>query len=197
MSGYSQFSLLTQRRFLPYFTVQALGAFNDNVYRQAIIGLLIFLGASTEDRALYAIVAPAIFILPYFLFSAIAGQIAEKLEKQRLIVITTTMEIVIMSLAAVGFLLQNLPVLLVALFCTGVQSTLFGPVKYSVLLAVLGNVLSRMIPRMDAGAPDLKVHWNPIPESLAVRREYRFDNSEAVKEANITGAWLVRCSARK
>ena len=151
----------------------------------------------------------------------IAGQIAEKLEKQRLIVITTTMEIVIMSLAAVGFLLQNLPVLLVALFCTGVQSTLFGPVKYSVLpailkpeeltggnglvemgtsisilcgmiaggmifqvagahgpqaaaiaivlLAVLGNVLSRMIPRMDAGAPDLKVHWNPIPESLAVR----------------------------
>ena len=140
MSGYSQFSLLTQRRFLPYFTVQALGAFNDNVYRQAIIGLLIFLGASTEDRALYAIVAPAIFILPYFLFSAIAGQIAEKLEKQRLIVITTTMEIVIMSLAAVGFLLQNLPVLLVALFCTGVQSTLFGPVKYSVLPAILKDL---------------------------------------------------------
>ena len=240
MSGYSQFSLLTQRRFLPYFTVQALGAFNDNVYRQAIIGLLIFLGASTEDRALYAIVAPAIFILPYFLFSAIAGQIAEKLEKQRLIVITTTMEIVIMSLAAVGFLLQNLPLLLVALFCTGVQSTLFGPVKYSVLpailkpeeltggnglvemgtsisilcgmiaggmifqvagahgpqaaaiaivlLAVLGNVLSRMIPRMDAGAPDLKVHWNPIPESLAVLRMAK--QQLAVRNAILGVSWF-------
>jgi 1-acyl-sn-glycerol-3-phosphate acyltransferase len=240
MSGYSQFSLLTQRRFLPYFTVQALGAFNDNVYRQAIIGLLIFLGASTEDRALYAIVAPAIFILPYFLFSAIAGQIAEKLEKQRLIVITTTMEIVIMSLAAMGFLLQNLPVLLVALFCTGVQSTLFGPVKYSVLpailkpeeltggnglvemgtsisilcgmiaggmifqvagahgpqaaaiaivlLAVLGNVLSRMIPRMDAGAPDLKVHWNPIPESLAVLRMAK--QQLAVRNAILGVSWF-------
>jgi hypothetical protein len=123
---YSQFSLLKQRRFLPYFTVQALGAFNDNVYRQAIIGLLIFLGASTEERSLYAMLAPAVFILPYFLFSAIAGQIAEKLEKQRLIVITTAMEIAIMSLAAVGFLLQNMPVLLVALFCTGVQSRCSG-----------------------------------------------------------------------
>lgn len=134
---HSQFDLLRQRRFLPYFSVQALGAFNDNVYRQAIIGLLIFLGASTEQRGMYAIVAPAIFILPYFLFSAIAGQIAEKLEKQRLIVITTAMEIAIMSLAAVGFLLQAMPLLLVALFCTGVQSTLFGPVKYSVLPSIL------------------------------------------------------------
>ncbi len=240
MSSHSQFSLLTQRRFLPYFTVQALGAFNDNVYRQAIIGLLIFLGASTDERALYAIIAPAIFILPYFLFSAIAGQIAEKLEKQRLIVITTTMEIVIMSLAAVGFLLQNMPLLLVALFCTGVQSTLFGPVKYSVLpsilkpeeltggnglvemgtsisilcgmiaggmifqaagahgpqaaaiaivlLAVLGNVLSRLIPRMDAGAPDLKINWNPIPESLVVLRMAK--QQLAVRNAILGVSWF-------
>ena len=77
MSGHSQFALLTQRRFLPYFIVQALGAFNDNVYRQAIIGLLFFLGVTTEQRSLYAMLAPAIFILPYFLFSAIAGQVAE------------------------------------------------------------------------------------------------------------------------
>ena len=219
MSSYSQFSLLKQRRFLPFFLVQALGAFNDNVYRQAIIGLLGFMAVSADEKALYAQLAPAIFILPYFLFSSIAGQFAEKLEKSRLIRITTAMEIVIMTLAAAGFLTQNMTVLLVALFCTGVQSTLFGPVKYSVLpailkpeeltggnglvemgtsisilcgmiaggmifqvagahgpqaaaiaivlLAVLGNVLSRMIPRMDAGAPDLKVHWNPIPESLA------------------------------
>lgn len=240
MSSHSQFSLLTQRRFLPYFTVQALGAFNDNVYRQAIIGLLIFLGASTDERALYAVIAPAIFILPYFLFSAIAGQIAEKLEKHRLIVITTTMEIVIMSLAAVGFLLQNMPVLLVALFCTGVQSTLFGPVKYSVLpsilkpeeltggnglvemgtsisilcgmiaggmifqvagahgpqaaavaivlLALLGNALSRLIPRMDAGAPDLKINWNPIPESLVVLRMAK--QQLAVRNAILGVSWF-------
>lgn len=137
MSGHSQFNLLTQRRFLPYFMVQALGAFNDNVYRQAIIGLLAYMAVSSSEMGLYANLAPAIFILPYFLFSASAGQIAARLEKQRLIVITTTMEIAIMSLAAVGFLLQHMVVLLVALFCTGVQSTLFGPVKYSILPSVL------------------------------------------------------------
>ena len=138
---HSQFDLLRQRRFLPYFTVQALGAFNDNVYRQAIIGLLgamMLAGTlSSETRALYTQLAPAIFIVPYFLFSATAGQIAEKLEKQTLIVITTTMEIAIMSVAAIGFVLQNMPILLVALFCTGLQSTLFGPVKYSILPSVL------------------------------------------------------------
>ncbi|HAI48085.1 MAG TPA: glycerol acyltransferase, partial [Stenotrophomonas sp.] len=137
MSGHSQFALLKQRRFLPFFIVQSLGAFNDNVYRQAIIGLLFYLGVSQEEQSLYTTLAPAIFILPYFLFSALAGQIAEKLEKSRLIVITTSMEIAIMSLAAVGFLTQSMPVLLVALFCTGLQSTLFGPVKYSVLPSVL------------------------------------------------------------
>ena len=137
MAGHNQFALLGQRRFLPFFIVQALGAFNDNVYRQAIIGLLFFLGVSTKERSIYAMLAPAIFILPYFLFSALAGQFAEKLEKQRLIVITTTMENGIMSLAALGFLTQNMPVLLVALFCTGVQSTLFGPVYYSVLPSIL------------------------------------------------------------
>ena len=135
--AHSQFDLLRQRRFLPYFVVQALGSFNDNVYRQAIIGLLAFMAVGSSEKALYANLAPAIFILPYFLFSATAGQVAERLEKQKLIVITTTMEIAIMSLAAVGFLLQSMPVLLVALFCTGLQSTLFGPVKYSILPSVL------------------------------------------------------------
>ncbi|MBO9715739.1 MAG: MFS transporter [Pseudoxanthomonas sp.] len=137
MSSHSQFSLLTQRRFLPYFTVQSLGAFNDNVYRQAIIGLLAWMAVGPEQTATYANLAPAIFILPYFLFSALAGQVAEKMEKQKLIVVTTTMEIVIMTVAAVGFVLQSMPVLLVALFATGAQSTLFGPVKYSILPSVL------------------------------------------------------------
>jgi 1-acyl-sn-glycerol-3-phosphate acyltransferase len=219
-SKHSQFELLKQRRFLPYFFVQALGAFNDNVFRQAIIGLLGYLAVSPDDKTLYTNLAPAIFILPYFLFSAIAGQIAEKLEKSKLIRITTAMEIAIMSLAAVGFVTQNMVVLLVALFATGMQSTLFGPVKYSILpavlkpeeltggnglvemgtsisiligmifgglifavagahgpvvagvaviaLAVLGNLVSRAIPRVEAGAPDLRINWNPLPESLAI-----------------------------
>jgi 1-acyl-sn-glycerol-3-phosphate acyltransferase len=134
---HSQFGLLRERRFLPLFITQCFGAFNDNVFRQAIIGLLFWMNASPEQRTLYASLAPAIFILPYFLFSATAGQIAEKLEKSRLIRITTSMEIAIMSLAAVAFVLQALPLLLVALFLTGVQSTLFGPVKYSILPVVL------------------------------------------------------------
>ncbi len=240
MSGHSQFVLLRQRRFLPFFTVQALGAFNDNVYRQAIIGLLFFLGISLEERTLYTNLAPALFILPYFLFSALAGQLAEKLEKSRLIRITTAMEIGIMSVAAVGFLTQSMPVLLVALFCTGVQSTLFGPVKYSILpsvlkpeeltggnglvemgtsisilagmivgglifkvaghygpvtaatavvaLAVAGNLISRTIPRVDAGAPDLKVHWNPLPESVAIWKLTR--RQPAVRNAILGVSWF-------
>ena len=240
MSGHSQFSLLKQRRFLPFFIVQALGAFNDNIYRQAIIGLLFYLGVSTEERTLYTNLAPALFILPYFLFSALAGQIAEKLEKQRLIVITTTMEIVIMSLAAIGFLTQSLPVLLVALFCTGLQSTLFGPVKYSVLPSILkpeeltggnglvemgtsisiltgmiaggtifvlagsngpivaataiivlslaGNLAARMIPTVDAGAPELKINWNPLRESLAVLRMAK--KQKAVRNAILGVSWF-------
>ena len=139
--AHSQFDLLRQRRFLPYFFVQALGAFNDNVFRQAIIGLLGAMAvAGTVDpelRGTYTQLAPAIFILPYFLFSALAGQFAERTDKARLIRITTAMEIAIMSVAAIGFWLQSMPILLAALFATGMQSTLFGPVKYSILPAVL------------------------------------------------------------
>lgn len=238
--AHNQFELLKQRRFLPFFLVQSLGAFNDNVYRQAIIGLLFWLGVTPEQRTLYTNLAPALFILPYFLFSAHAGQIAEKLEKSRLIRITTTMEIAIMTLAAVGFLTQNMAVLLVALFCTGVQSTLFGPVKYSILpsvlkpeeltggnglvemgtsisilcgmifgglifqlagshgpvaaataviaLAVLGNLVSRAIPRAEAGAPDLQINWNPLPESLAIWRLTR--KQLAVRNAILGVSWF-------
>ncbi len=238
--SHTQYALLKQRRFLPFFLTQSLGAFNDNVYRQAIIGLLFWLGVSPEQRTLYTNLAPALFILPYFLFSATAGQIAEKLEKSRLIRITTAMEIAIMSLAAIGFLTQNLPLLLVALFGTGVQSTLFGPVKYSilpavlkpeeltggnglvemgtslsilagmilgglifalagshgpvvaataiVLLAITGNLISRAIPRADAGAPDLKINWNPLPESLAVLRLAK--RQPAVRNAILGVSWF-------
>jgi hypothetical protein len=110
--AHNQFELLRQRRFLPFFATQSLGAFNDNVFRQAIIGLLYYMTVPESTRSIYTNLAPAIFILPYFLFSATAGQIAEKLEKSRLIRITTAMEIAIMSTAAIGFLLQNMYVLL-------------------------------------------------------------------------------------
>jgi 1-acyl-sn-glycerol-3-phosphate acyltransferase len=238
--AHNQFELLRQRRFLPFFTVQSLGAFNDNVYRQAIIGLLFFLGVSSEQRTTYTNLAPALFILPYFLFSAIAGQVAEKMEKQRLIRITTAMEIGIMSVAAIGFLSGSMPVLLLALFATGVQSTLFGPVKYSILpavlkpeeltggnglvemgtsisilvgmvfgglifqvagshgpvaaatsvvvLAIVGNLVARAIPRVEASAPDLKVNWNPLPESVAVWRLTR--KQVAVRNAILGVSWF-------
>lgn len=237
---HNQFELLRQRRFLPFFLTQSLGAFNDNVYRQAIIGLLFWLGVSPEQRTLYTNLAPALFILPYFLFSATAGQIAEKLEKSKLIRITTAMEIAIMALAAVGFLTQNMTVLLVALFCTGLQSTLFGPVKYSILpsvlkpeeltggnglvemgtslsiltgmivgglifklagehgpvtaaiaiiaLAITGNLVSRAIPRAQAGAPELRINWNPVPESLAILRLAR--RQTAVRNAILGVSWF-------
>jgi 1-acyl-sn-glycerol-3-phosphate acyltransferase len=138
---HNQFQLLAQRRFAPYFIVTLFGAFNDNVFRQAIIGLLgvmVLAGAmDSSTRGIYTQLAPAVFILPYFLFSATAGQIAEKLEKARLIRIVTLMEIAIMSVAALGFWLQDVRILLAALFATGLQSALFGPVKYSILPSVL------------------------------------------------------------
>src|SRR5688500_19745302 len=100
--AHNQFELLGQRRFLPFFLTAALGAFNDNVFRNAMLGLIIAMGLTDTQVALYSNLAPALFILPYFLFSASAGQIAEKYEKGALIRITTAMEIGIMSLAAVG-----------------------------------------------------------------------------------------------
>jgi 1-acyl-sn-glycerol-3-phosphate acyltransferase len=136
--AHSQYELLKQRRFLPFFLTQALGAFNDNVFRNAMLALMVYqMGLSTEQSTLYANLAPALFILPYFLFSATAGQIAEKVEKARLIRITTAMEIAIMSLAAFGFICGLPALLLFCLFLTGVQSTLFGPVKYAILPQVL------------------------------------------------------------
>src|SRR3546814_12986274 len=106
---------------------------NDNVYRQAIIGMLFWLGVSAEQKTLYATLAPAIFILPYFLFSALAGRFAERTEKATLIRITTALEIAIMSLAALGFATTNMTVLLVAPFLSGVESTPLAPVTCSLL----------------------------------------------------------------
>ena len=134
MSEHSQFSLLSKRRFLPYFLTQALGAFNDNLYKNALLLMIAFGGiASNDDSALLTNLAAGIFILPFFLFSPIAGQIADKMEKSQLIRWTKALEVVIMSLAAVSILAGNVWGLMALLFLMGLQSAIFGPVKFALL----------------------------------------------------------------
>jgi len=130
----SQFSLLAKRRFAPFFWTQALGAFNDNAFRNAMVMLVAFQMALPDAQvSLYTNLAPALFILPYFLFSATAGQLAEKFEKTRIIRFVKLFEIAAMAIAAIGFFTHHVSLLLVVLFLMGVHSTVFGPIKYSIL----------------------------------------------------------------
>lgn len=135
MSGHSQFGLLRGRRFLPFFCAQFLGAFNDNVYKNALIILLAFHASSLTTIASGTLVnlCAGLFILPFFLFSATAGQLADKYEKATIIRYVKLFEIAIMAVGAAGFLLHDLVLLISALFLMGLHSTVFGPVKYSIL----------------------------------------------------------------
>ncbi|MFC3680309.1 MFS transporter [Bacterioplanoides pacificum] len=134
MSEHSQFTLLAKRRFLPYFLTQALGAFNDNLYKNALLLMIAFGGISSEENsALLTNLAAGIFILPFFLFSPIAGQIADKMEKSQLIRWVKGLELLIMSLAAVSVLAGNVWGLMALLFLMGLQSAIFGPVKFALL----------------------------------------------------------------
>src|SRR6201996_2003458 len=130
----SQFSLLGRRRFAPFFWTQALGAFNDNAFRNAMVMLVAFqMGLPDNQVSLYTNLAPALFILPYFLFSATAGQLAEKFEKSRIIRYVKLFEIAAMVIAAIGFYTHHTTLLLVVLFLMGLHSTTFGPIKYAIL----------------------------------------------------------------
>jgi 1-acyl-sn-glycerol-3-phosphate acyltransferase len=131
----SQFSLLASRRFGPFFGTQFLGAFNDNLFKNALVVLLTFQTAQWTSLApeLLANLAAGIFILPFFLFSATAGQLADKYDKSRLARLVKLLEIAIMSIAGFGFWLHSLALLLSSLFLLGLHSTLFGPVKYAIL----------------------------------------------------------------
>ena len=130
----AQFSLLGQRRFAPLFITQALGALNDNVFKNALIPLIAFgAGVSDNDSNLLINAAAGLFIVPFFLFSAQAGQLADTLDKATLIRRVKLGEIGIMALATVGFVLSSIPVLLVALALMGTQSAFFGPAKYAIL----------------------------------------------------------------
>ncbi len=134
----NQFRLLGKRRFAPFFAVQSLAAFNDNAFRNATIVLVGFqLGLSTSQIGFYSNLAPALFILPFFLFSASAGQIAEKYEKHTLIRWVKVFEIMAMCVAAWGFYARSPLLLFVVLFLMGVHSTVFGPIKYAILPQVL------------------------------------------------------------
>ncbi len=134
MTEHSQFTLLGTRRFAPFFATQALGAFNDNAFRQGMIVLIGFhLGLTIEAVSFYAMIAPAIFILPFFLFSASAGQIAEKFEKTRLIRYVKLFEIAAMLMAVYAFHAHQVWLLFVVLFLMGLHSTVFGPIKYAIL----------------------------------------------------------------
>ncbi|MCC6657043.1 MAG: MFS transporter, partial [Rhodocyclaceae bacterium] len=130
-----QFGLLKERRFAPFFGVQFLGALNDNVFKQALVILLTYSTAryTTMSTDILQNLAQALFVLPFFLFSATAGQLADKYEKSRLIGITVAIEFICMALGAAGFFLHSLPLLFAALFLGGIQSALFGPVKYAIL----------------------------------------------------------------
>ncbi|MHB0819519.1 MFS transporter [Stutzerimonas stutzeri] len=133
MSQHSQFALLGTRRFLPFFVTQLLGAFNDNVFKQALVLAILYKLGTTADVHLLVNLCALLFILPFFLFSALGGQFGEKYEKAWLIRRIKFAEILIMLAGALGMLLGSLPLLLVVLFCMGTQSALFGPVKYSIL----------------------------------------------------------------
>jgi hypothetical protein len=135
VSETNQFSLLRQRRFAPFFLTQFLGAFNDNIFRNGLVILITFQGVHIAgmDAQLLTNVAGALFILPFFLFSASAGQIADKYEKSLLIRRIKLLEVVLMVLAAFAFVAESYTTLLFVLFLMGLQSTLFGPVKYAYL----------------------------------------------------------------
>lgn len=214
----NQFQLLKEQRFRPLFFTQFLGAFNDNVFKTALITLVAFRTSqlTSIDGTTMATILPGLFILPFFLFSATAGQIADKFEKSKLIRVIKAFEILIMLFASAGFLLSNIILLSTALFMMGMHSSFFGPVKYSYLpqnlskqelvggngllemgtfvailigqisgawlamqdnseiitsssiifLAIFGYWTSKGIPHTPAGAPQLKINWNPVTETF-------------------------------
>ncbi len=134
LNGSSPMQLLRQRRFLPLFITQFLGAFNDNLFRTAMVILAIYSVFNDEAKeAQFSTLAQALFILPFFLLSAVSGQLADSRDKAGMIRFIKTAEIIIMVAGAAGLLLFNIPLMLIALFAMGIHSTFFGPIKYAIL----------------------------------------------------------------
>lgn len=133
-----QFDLLKQRRFLPYFLTQFLGAFNDNVFKNALSAFIVYKLAVDNPDVMVGL-AGALFILPFFIFSGVAGQLADKYEKSILIRKVKAFEIVVMTIAFFGFIFESVWLLLFVLFLMGTQSSFFGPIKYGYLPEELNN----------------------------------------------------------
>ncbi|RYD57212.1 MAG: MFS transporter [Sphingomonadales bacterium] len=126
--------LLKARRFLPLFGTQFLGAFNDNLFKNAMIFFATYqIFNSVESETQFSAIAQGLFILPFFLFSALAGQLADSYDKARIMRIVKMAEVLIMLVGAAGILISSLPLMLVALVGMGVHSTFFGPIKYAII----------------------------------------------------------------
>jgi 1-acyl-sn-glycerol-3-phosphate acyltransferase len=139
MSEASQFRLLRERRFLPFFAAQACGAFNDNLFKNVLVILVTYQTArwSALPAELLANMAAGLFILPFVLFSGLAGQLGERFDKARILKSVKALEIAIMAVACIGFARHQVVLLLFALFMMGVHSTFFSPAKYGLLPQVL------------------------------------------------------------
>ena len=133
--------ILTQRDFWPLFGSQSLGAFNDNFFRSALIAFLAFgaTGLSDAEKTILGSLATGLMMLPFFLFSSLAGELADRRRKSTLIKITKAAEVGVMLLAAVFFVTDHIYALLSILFFMGLQSTFFGPLKYGLLPEILGE----------------------------------------------------------
>ncbi|MGI9465376.1 MAG: MFS transporter, partial [Aestuariivirgaceae bacterium] len=133
--SHSQFSLLNTRRFLPLFITHALGAFNDNVVRFAVAILITYKLAAQDgsDAATQLAIAAGLFTIPFFIFSGLAGQLADKYDKARLTTRIKLAEIAIMVLGAFSLWMESTTLMFLVLFLTGTQSTFFGPIKYGIL----------------------------------------------------------------
>jgi 1-acyl-sn-glycerol-3-phosphate acyltransferase len=138
---HSQWGLLRERRFVPFFTAQALAAFNDNLLKNVLVFLATYQTAQYTQIApeLLTSIASGLFILPYVLFSGVAGQLADRYDQAHVLKVVKATEIVIMCVAAVGFIQHNIYILLGTLFLMGVHSTFFAPAKYGYLPQVLHN----------------------------------------------------------
>ena len=140
-AGSSQFQLLGERRFAPFFWTQFLSAFNDNLFKFAFTVMVTFQATADSgfDPALVVNLIAGLFILPFLLFSATCGQIADKYDKRSIAIFVKTLELGIMALAAFGFVGHHVPVLLLCTFLMGLHSTIFGPVKYAFLPQALSE----------------------------------------------------------
>ncbi|MEY4295106.1 MAG: hypothetical protein RLY82_794, partial [Pseudomonadota bacterium] len=136
----NQFALLKQRRFAPFFWTQFLGAGNDNLFKFALTVMVTYqLQVSWLPPSLAGLVIGAVFIFPFVITSATSGQLTDKYDKTKMIRFVKNLEIVIMLIAAYGFIASNAVILLVCVFLMGIHSTLFGPVKFAYLPQVLNE----------------------------------------------------------